>query len=163
MRYRFPFRSRRLCEKWVSALKRKNFIPTRASLVCSSHFTENDYVSKPELIKRRLKNDAVPSVFNFPITDVSSFDESVKNFTPSNATTSGKKKRNKKIYNDSMNDDDDDDVCLNKENEKELGYFESTPDEQEMYVIEESALDTKHIDSVSNFSFSLYSFGSGSR
>lgn len=65
---RFPFRSRTLCEKWVKALKRKDFVPTKASLVCSDHFREEDYVERPGLTKRMLKKDAVPSIFNFPVT-----------------------------------------------------------------------------------------------
>ncbi len=65
--FRFPFRNEKLCQKWVNALKRKNFTPTRASLVCSDHFREEDYVSKIGLKKRRLKPNAVPSIFDFPV------------------------------------------------------------------------------------------------
>lgn len=71
-RYRFPFRSRKMCEHWVRALKRKDFVPTRASLVCSDHFREEDYVSRPGLTKRMLKKDAVPSIFNFPVPGIRS-------------------------------------------------------------------------------------------
>lgn len=52
----------------MKALKRKDFIPTKASLVCSDHFREDDYVERPGLTKRMLKKDAVPSMFNFPVT-----------------------------------------------------------------------------------------------
>lgn len=99
MFYRFPFRSRVLCEKWISALKRKDFIPTRASLVCSAHFTEDDYVKKPELTKKRLRNDAVPSVFNFPVSDLSSAFQ-IDQYPPTSTyNVNGKKRRSKKIYN----------------------------------------------------------------
>ncbi|XP_065218821.1 peroxynitrite isomerase THAP4-like isoform X2 [Planococcus citri] len=65
--HKFPFRSRSLCEKWVRALKRKDFVPTKASLVCSDHFRDDDYVERAGLTKRMLKKDAVPSIFNFPV------------------------------------------------------------------------------------------------
>lgn len=50
-------------------MKRKNFIPTKASLVCSDHFRHQDYIFKPGMRKRRLKSHAVPSIFNFPVKD----------------------------------------------------------------------------------------------
>lgn len=69
MIFRFPFRCKKLCEKWISALKRKHFAPTRASLVCSDHFREEDYIIKPGHRKTRLKKNAVPSIFNFPVSE----------------------------------------------------------------------------------------------
>jgi hypothetical protein len=51
-------------QKWIIALRRKHFIPTQWSRICSIHFIESDYELRPGTTKPRLKIDAVPS--NFP-------------------------------------------------------------------------------------------------
>lgn len=65
MCFRFPLKFPDLLEQWVKAINRKHFIPTLHSLICSQHFKAEDY-SESTLSKKRLKRDAVPSVFNFP-------------------------------------------------------------------------------------------------
>ncbi|XP_022163482.1 THAP domain-containing protein 1-like [Myzus persicae] len=56
-----------LLDKWVNASKRKNFKPTQWSRVCSEHFTEEDYVHRPDSDRPLLKIDSVPSIFKtFP-------------------------------------------------------------------------------------------------
>ncbi|CAI6354769.1 unnamed protein product [Macrosiphum euphorbiae] len=57
--YRFP-RNNILKEKWIVAIKRHNFIPTYHR-ICHIHFTENDFVERPDL--KRLKETAVPTLF----------------------------------------------------------------------------------------------------
>lgn len=49
-------------------MKRKNFTPNQYSYLCSDHFIPSDYLneSRPELDKKLLKDEAVPSVFKFP-------------------------------------------------------------------------------------------------
>ncbi len=52
---------------WIQNVKRKNFIPTDASSICSVHFRDSDYLHRPGRIFKALKPDAVPSVFSeFP-------------------------------------------------------------------------------------------------
>lgn len=53
-------------KKWIHAVRRNNFKPTKSTKLCSKHFCDSDYV--PPLIeesRKRLKNDAVPSIFDF--------------------------------------------------------------------------------------------------
>lgn len=65
--FSFPSKNNILLDKWVNALKRKNFKPTQWSRVCSEHFTEEDYVHRPDSNRPLLKIDSVPSIFKaFP-------------------------------------------------------------------------------------------------
>jgi THAP domain-containing protein 1/3 len=65
-------------DKWIKALSRKDFIPSRNSRVCSKHFLPSDFVevsqdsniyrtkkqTERKLNLRYLKDDAVPSIFD---------------------------------------------------------------------------------------------------
>lgn len=63
----FPVENGRLLKKWVTATNRKNFKPNKYSVLCSRHFTEDDYHMKlPNTVRRRLKNNAIPTIFHFP-------------------------------------------------------------------------------------------------
>ncbi|TRY77895.1 hypothetical protein TCAL_08111 [Tigriopus californicus] len=54
-----------LRQKWVHAIRRHNFTPTRWSSICSDHFRDEDFESNLEV--KRLKSEAVPSIFKgFP-------------------------------------------------------------------------------------------------
>lgn len=54
-------------KKWVEAIKRKNFIPSQHSRICSVHFTSNDYQIRPDASRPVLRLNAFPSVFpSFP-------------------------------------------------------------------------------------------------
>jgi len=78
----FPLHNKQLCDKWIAANPRKDFTPSQHSTICSLHFKPSDYVADHEdtnatrrkrsssvtFVRRRLKPDAVPSVF----TDVPS-------------------------------------------------------------------------------------------
>lgn len=61
----FPFSRKKMLKAWVRAIRRKNFKPTKSSVICSIHFRETDFI---KTIKGWiLKGDAVPSVFEkFP-------------------------------------------------------------------------------------------------
>nr|CAD7424290.1 unnamed protein product [Timema monikensis] len=67
----FP-KNEELKRKWVLLTRRQNFIPTQASKLCSKHFTsdcfDNDSQCQSTTIRKKtkLKQDAVPSIFNFP-------------------------------------------------------------------------------------------------
>ena len=65
--HRFPDRIKdeERWRKWVNATKRKNFEPSKSTLLCSAHFKESDYYCTITG-SYRLKSDAVPSIFDFP-------------------------------------------------------------------------------------------------
>lgn len=53
-------------QAWLKAISRKDFVPnenSNTSLVCSLHFVDSDF-SSSTIKRRRLKPDAVPSVFS---------------------------------------------------------------------------------------------------
>lgn len=64
--HRFPVDNHELCMKWIVAMKRDRFAPTKYSYICSSHFTPGDYRASHPGQRRQLKTDAVPSTFSFP-------------------------------------------------------------------------------------------------
>lgn len=51
----------------MKLIKRKDFIPTKYSFICSEHFIPEDYQIRPAASVRLLKEDAYPRIFNgFP-------------------------------------------------------------------------------------------------
>src|SRR6218665_1479855 len=71
----FQFKNKDLCDKWVRAIRRQNFVATKYSKLCSLHFKETDFVEvsrdtnkqrrksgNKQLRKRYLKDGAVPSI-----------------------------------------------------------------------------------------------------
>ena len=63
----FPHQNTNLLKKWVHAICRKQWKPTKHSFICSDHFHESCFVIRPGAEGRRLKDDAVPSIFQtFP-------------------------------------------------------------------------------------------------
>lgn len=50
----------------IPVLKRKDFLSSKRSVICSQHFKPSDFVCSPDDFKPRLKSDSVPSIFNFP-------------------------------------------------------------------------------------------------
>ncbi|XP_020780191.1 THAP domain-containing protein 1 [Boleophthalmus pectinirostris] len=60
--HKFPLARPDVCDKWVSAMRRDNFRPTKYSSLCSQHFTQDSF--KRECNNRVLKENAVPSVFS---------------------------------------------------------------------------------------------------
>nr|XP_039255752.1 THAP domain-containing protein 1-like [Styela clava] len=62
--HKFPL-NKALCEKWVTALRRANWIPTSSSRLCSDHFKESDIKRTGQ--RTRIKDNAVPTRFKaFP-------------------------------------------------------------------------------------------------
>ncbi|KAK2910777.1 hypothetical protein Q8A67_002910 [Cirrhinus molitorella] len=61
--HKFPLARPDVCGKWVAAMKRRNFKPTKYSNICSQHFTKDCF--KRECNNRVLKDNAVPSLFAF--------------------------------------------------------------------------------------------------
>ena len=48
--------------KWVSALRRRDFTPSKYAYVCSAHFVEEDFDRTSKCVVR-LRPCAIPSVF----------------------------------------------------------------------------------------------------
>jgi hypothetical protein len=63
--YRFP-KDVKAREKWIVALRRKNFNPTDNSRICSKHFTPDCFQIRPNSNYPLLNSDAVPTIFDFP-------------------------------------------------------------------------------------------------
>ena len=76
----FPLNNAELCQKWVRANPRKDFVATKNSKLCSLHFHPSDFVAErtdsnasrrrsasmtisEKPMRRHLKPDAVPSIF----------------------------------------------------------------------------------------------------
>ncbi|XP_048874704.1 THAP domain-containing protein 1 isoform X1 [Brienomyrus brachyistius] len=59
--HKFPLARPDICGKWVAAMRRNNFKPTKYSNICSQHFTKDCF--KQECNNRVLKENAVPSLF----------------------------------------------------------------------------------------------------
>lgn len=59
--HKFPLARPDICGKWVAAMRRNNFKPTKYSNICSQHFTKDCF--KRECNNRVLKENAVPSLF----------------------------------------------------------------------------------------------------
>lgn len=62
----FPFKRPEILKLWIQALRRDKWTPSKTSRLCGEHFLPTDYINQPGLAVKRLKPDAVPSVFSFP-------------------------------------------------------------------------------------------------
>ncbi|KAL2714415.1 THAP domain-containing protein 1-like [Vespula squamosa] len=53
---------------WITAVNRKDWKPSKASRICSAHFKPQDFLHRPGTAWypyiRRLKHDAIPSIFS---------------------------------------------------------------------------------------------------
>ena len=58
----FPLKDQHQVQKWLTAVRREGWAPTKYSYICSDHFLESDFAQNTGIYKR-LKKDAVPSVF----------------------------------------------------------------------------------------------------
>ncbi|KYN20617.1 THAP domain-containing protein 3, partial [Trachymyrmex cornetzi] len=57
---RFPFKREEIFKKWMEMVGQDNFKPKKHSVICSDHFTPNDYEIRPGAYKPRLKECAIP-------------------------------------------------------------------------------------------------------
>ncbi|KAG8185130.1 hypothetical protein JTE90_006333 [Oedothorax gibbosus] len=60
----FPFRKPDLLKKWIVAVKRESWKPSKSSALCGDHFAETAYKTSA---RRYLKDDAVPSIFSLQV------------------------------------------------------------------------------------------------
>lgn len=67
--HRFPLRDTNRLQLWVLSIKRKNFVPTQHSVLCSDHFSNRDFEYSGYGIKRtrRLRRDAIPNRYDYTI------------------------------------------------------------------------------------------------
>lgn len=47
-------------------MRRDNFTPSKQSKLCSKHFTSGCYNINPSSSQKKLKDNAIPSIFDFP-------------------------------------------------------------------------------------------------
>jgi len=62
--FRFPFKNKVLLSQWTAAIKRDKWAPKTSDYICSAHFTDNCF--RKYVTQVRLREDAVPTVFDFP-------------------------------------------------------------------------------------------------
>lgn len=62
----FP-KDEKVLNKWIVAIRRKNWTPSKRSKLCSAHFTADSYETSGWSSRPRLKPDAVPTIFDFPV------------------------------------------------------------------------------------------------
>ncbi|ESO90865.1 hypothetical protein LOTGIDRAFT_60028, partial [Lottia gigantea] len=61
---RFPLSKPVLLERWLSNLRKENYIPKHFSTLCSKHFEECCFYRFG--MRTQLKEDVVPTIFDFP-------------------------------------------------------------------------------------------------
>ncbi|XP_034395234.1 THAP domain-containing protein 5-like [Cyclopterus lumpus] len=62
--FRFPLGDNERLTQWLLNVRRRNWIPSKSSRLCSTHFKEDQFFIDKEG-KRRLKETAVPTIFVF--------------------------------------------------------------------------------------------------
>lgn len=66
--HRFPLNNKSLLKLWLYQIKRGNWEPSKYSVICSEHFTEDCFVVKGlQNSRRTLKSDAYPTIFSMAI------------------------------------------------------------------------------------------------
>ncbi|XP_016658154.1 THAP domain-containing protein 1-like [Acyrthosiphon pisum] len=66
--FTFPLRNPERNAKWIKAVGRKGFIPTKNARFCSNHFLKSDFKTPVGgTYKLLLCDDAVPSIFNMTV------------------------------------------------------------------------------------------------
>lgn len=61
---RFPLKNIELTKKWLVAIRRQKWHPKPTDFICSEHFASSSF--RMYSSQRRLKEDAVPEIFDFP-------------------------------------------------------------------------------------------------
>ncbi|XP_038672814.1 THAP domain-containing protein 4 isoform X1 [Scyliorhinus canicula] len=62
--HRFPLTDAKRLTKWIAAVGRTDWRPTKFSFLCSAHFTKDSFQKRQEDQHHRLKFNAVPSIFH---------------------------------------------------------------------------------------------------
>ncbi|XP_041038682.1 peroxynitrite isomerase THAP4-like isoform X3 [Carcharodon carcharias] len=61
----FPMKDAKRLAKWIAAVGRTDWRPTKFSFLCSTHFTKDSFQKRQADQHHRLKFNAVPSIFHF--------------------------------------------------------------------------------------------------
>lgn len=61
----FPLSNPPLLKKWILAIRREGLRPSRSTRICSKHFDPESFQCRPDASYPLLRQDAVPSVFDF--------------------------------------------------------------------------------------------------
>ncbi|XP_059178219.1 uncharacterized protein LOC131957433 isoform X5 [Physella acuta] len=61
----FPIKRPEVLKQWYLQLKRKDFVATVHSVLCSEHFCQEDFDFQPFTNRRQLKKTAIPTRFDF--------------------------------------------------------------------------------------------------
>ena len=65
--HRFPLKKPELLQKWIQAVKRKDWVPNKYSYICSEHFEPSCFVVRPGKTGHHLNDNSVPTIFpTFP-------------------------------------------------------------------------------------------------
>ena len=63
----FHYKNSELLQKWIQAVKSKNWVPNKYSLICSDHFEPSCFFVRPGKVGCRLYDNSVPTIFpSFP-------------------------------------------------------------------------------------------------
>ena len=127
----FPFSNSDLLKKWTIAVKRKNWKPQKNSYLCSLHFNDSSYKSnlifqksgktydeRKRLVPRKIKKlkpDAVPTLFDFGATAVPKKTRRLLNRPPNHSSSSTSPSANEKTSTDSETDSAPETVQINFE------------------------------------------------
>ena len=61
--HKFPKCDKELREKWIRAVRCDNWVPSASNMLCSDHFTEDCFTTKPNQKGHLLKKGSVPTIF----------------------------------------------------------------------------------------------------
>ena len=65
--HRFPLKKPELLQKWIQAVKRKDWVSKKYSYICSEYFETSCFVVRPGKIDHCLNDNAFPTIFpTFP-------------------------------------------------------------------------------------------------
>ena len=59
----FLIKNSELLQKLIQAVKRKNWVPNKYSLICNDHFEPSCFVVRPGKVGHRLYDNSVPAIF----------------------------------------------------------------------------------------------------
>ncbi|GFV04105.1 THAP domain-containing protein 3 [Trichonephila clavipes] len=63
--FQFPLKNPNLLKTWIAKIRRENFVPSYASVLCSDHFEEECFEYQNFINRRHLKPGSVPTNFVF--------------------------------------------------------------------------------------------------
>ena len=83
--HRIPVNKPDLLTKWISAIRRDNWKPKKDMYICSDHFTPDSFLPIKGLGRRKLKPNAVPSIFPKISSTLTGFSKAKTKVSPKSA------------------------------------------------------------------------------